>query len=817
MKKQQVAKNTGKKISTVAEKPKPKQALSEKFVPSPFPNWIYIVIFAFCFALYGNTMLNEYALDDTMVLTQNEFVKQGIDGIPKIFKYDTFIGRYGEQVTNLPGGRYRPLSVALLAVEYELFVDGETKQIIRDKLDPTKTQFTIPRRYLSEEVQAQMTPEQTEMVYTKQPSTPSQNDDDAPLYMKTMLPYVNHFVNILLYVFTACFLFKLLSRLFPVRDQSGWKMLLNIPVIATLLFIAHPVHVEAVANIKGRDEIMTFLGALMALFYTLRWLDTRKTKFLLITFLCFLGGAFAKENALTFLAVIPVTIYFAGQYKLRHLLLFTGLTVIPVFLLLKGQALAFLFVAGFAVMLFAPPKHSKLRTIAWALLPAFAAGLIFTCVRWSIINMDPLPETELMNNPFLGMRNVEKWASIIYGLGRYLWLLIFPHPLTTDYYPYHIPKVVINSAGNNEFINTISIANPAVWAPLLIYGALFALIVWGLSPKRRNTYAYAIVWYLIPLSIVSNVFVMIGTYMNERFVYISSVGFCLALACFLVVHLPQWIKHAKAYRWGVVGFLVVVLSLYSIQTVSRNKAWFDDFTLSTTDVAVSSKSAKSNYDAARVYNIKIQTEPDSAKRAFYTQQIYDYSLKAVNIHPNYENALLMLSWANSSLNKSPDASIGYLVRLVHRNQYNQFVFDALAGVMANNVPDPQVRAKVWEDLLPYAPNRFEPFYYLACVYAKEIALTPEGNYNQFYLEKAVPYFEKAVELNPTHVNGLVDLGAMYGNLGRHLKAVEAFEKAAALAPQDTLIWRNLWLTYSVLGIQDKAQQSYERYVALGGT
>ncbi|MDR0581852.1 MAG: hypothetical protein LBG31_02695 [Prevotellaceae bacterium] len=817
MKKQSTPKTVNKKMPAAARpagKPVQKPGFMEKFIPAPFPNWIYIVIVGFCFVIYGNTLWNEFALDDTMVLTQNEFVKEGVSGIPKIFKYDTFIGRYGEQVTNLPGGRYRPLSVALLAAEYDIFVSSDVKQIIRDKLDTTIMQHNVPHQYIVPDMQGRII-DTTQAGYVVVAKTaPKMNDDDAPLYMKTLLPYAGHFVNILLYALVACFLFKLLQRLFPVREPAGWKLLFNVPVIATLLFIAHPVHVEAVANIKGRDEIMTFLGALMALFYTLRWLDTRQPHFLAITFFCFLGGAFAKENALTFLAIIPVTIYFTGQYKLKHLLLFAAVTVIPVFLLLKGQGIAFLFVAAFLILLFAAPAHSRTKTIAWALLPSFAAALVFTCVRWSVINMDPLPETELMNNPFLGMRSVEKVASIIYGLGRYLWLLVYPNPLTTDYYPYHIPKVVINNAGTNEFINTISIANPAVWLPLLIYGAMFAFIIWGLSPKRKNNYAYAMIWYLVPLSIVCNVFVMIGTFMNERFVYISSVGFCLALAYFIITHLPEWIKNERRYRFAVIAFLSIVLCLYSAQSISRNKAWFDDFTLSTTDARQSPKSAKANYDAARVYNIKVVAATDDSLRLLYTRQIYKHAKRAVEIHPVYENALTLYSWANTMLgNMYPDSiakyprqlSINLLKQLLRRNAGTPFAFGPL-GDLLGTIPDPAERARQWEDVLAIAPNRFEPNFNLARIYMTEMG-DPA---------KAVPYYEKAASLEPNNTNVLIDLGAAYGNSGKGVKAFETFEKVLQLAPNDTLALRNLEATYVNLGDYYKANETYQRYRAIGG-
>lgn len=53
---------------------------------------------------------------------------------------------------------------------------------------------------------------------------------------------------------------------------------------------------------------------------------------------------------------------------------------------------------------------------------------------------------ELMNNPFLKIENNvyvpfsfgEKTATITYTMGKYVQLLLFPYPLTHDYYPRHI-------------------------------------------------------------------------------------------------------------------------------------------------------------------------------------------------------------------------------------------------------------------------------------------------------------------------------------------------------------------------------------------
>ena len=66
--------------------------------------------------LYANTIGNQFALDDGLVLNDNAYVLKGIAGIPDILTHDSFHGAVGE-TDKLSGGRYRPLSLVTLAVE----------------------------------------------------------------------------------------------------------------------------------------------------------------------------------------------------------------------------------------------------------------------------------------------------------------------------------------------------------------------------------------------------------------------------------------------------------------------------------------------------------------------------------------------------------------------------------------------------------------------------------------------------------------------------------------------------------------------------
>ena len=90
--------------------------------------------------------------------------------------------------------------------------------------------------------------------------------------------------------------------------------------------------------------------------------------------------------------------------------------------------------------------------------------------------------------------------------------LLFPHPLTHDYYPYHIPLINLS-----DYRCLIS---------LIIYIALIVIAIKGF--RRKSIISFSILFYLIPLLLVSNLIFTIGVFMSERFVYFSSFGFCLA-------------------------------------------------------------------------------------------------------------------------------------------------------------------------------------------------------------------------------------------------------------------------------------------------
>ncbi len=107
MKKQQPSGDTK---STVTHKP---QVI--KFADKKTLRLIALCCAFLAFIVYANTLGHEYTVDDGTVIENNSITKKGISAIPEIFSTS-----YRKGFWDRNEGLYRPLSVAMFAIEWEL-------------------------------------------------------------------------------------------------------------------------------------------------------------------------------------------------------------------------------------------------------------------------------------------------------------------------------------------------------------------------------------------------------------------------------------------------------------------------------------------------------------------------------------------------------------------------------------------------------------------------------------------------------------------------------------------------------------------------
>lgn len=119
-------------------------------------------------------------------------------------------------------------------------------------------------------------------------------------------PHVSHFINIVIYILICCFIFYFL------QNYSGIKFK-YFPIVVTLMFLVHPLHVEAVASIKNREELFAFLFPLIALITCIKAIDTKKWYLFIIVVLCNFLAIYSKQSAVAFLLAIPFLILFSRK------------------------------------------------------------------------------------------------------------------------------------------------------------------------------------------------------------------------------------------------------------------------------------------------------------------------------------------------------------------------------------------------------------------------------------------------------------------------------------------------------------------------
>ena len=116
-------------------------------------------------------------------------------------------------------------------------------------------------------------------------------------------PHASHLINGFIYGLTGFFLFLLLRKTF---SSFHWML----AFVSTALFVAHPVHTEVVANLKSRDELLSFLNLVLTLLMALIYVDSQKRKYFFLSLLFFYLALLSKETAITGLALIPLFFYF---------------------------------------------------------------------------------------------------------------------------------------------------------------------------------------------------------------------------------------------------------------------------------------------------------------------------------------------------------------------------------------------------------------------------------------------------------------------------------------------------------------------------
>ncbi len=299
---------------------------------------------------------------------------------------------------------------------------------------------------------------------------------------------------------------------------------LFVAVFSGLLFALHPMHVESVAWVSGRKDVLYAAFFLLACITYLRYLDQRKYGWLAATFVLFILSCLAKGMAV---ALVPV-LFLLDWWRDRSLKS-AGVWV---------EKIPFIAAAVFFGLLAIDIQsggnfHGMLNGIEGAKTATASAD------RFSIL---------------------QRGQFAAYGMIQYLVKFIAPFNLS-PFYPYP-PESLTGEA------------LPAVYPASVVGLIALAGVCWW-SARRNKIALFGVGFYFFTVALVSQ-FVSVGlVIMADRYTYLPYIG--VALAVLLGIY--YFTKNKPALQYAAWAVLAIASLALGNQTMHQANVWNNSETL----------------------------------------------------------------------------------------------------------------------------------------------------------------------------------------------------------------------------------------------
>lgn len=543
-------------------------------------------------------------------------------------------------------------------------------------------------------------------------------------------PHVSHFINVLIYAFTLILLFGILRKWFA--KQGDW-----FAFFVTLVFLVHPIHTEVVDNIKCRDELLAFFFSLCTIRFIWHQIETGEKWAWLAAAVSFAFGVLSKTSVAPMVVLIPFSVWYFTQKKWWQALLYVGPLVVGVLI-----------------------------------------------IRLLLIRH--LPETSRtlqgFENPAHDMHFSQLSATAMYVLGRYLYLLVIPHPLI---FYYGLNEVPVGSWSN----------------PMIILSAItyIALLVWTWIEFRRKSIAgFGLIFFLVNIVLFSNLFGAAPGLMAERFAYAASLGFIIA-AVDLLFRATK--INPAAFKWKTESatkmklIVIGLVAVFALRSMIRNEAWEDKETLYRNDVELAPESAKINMLLGSLLSSQ------AAKLNFEAQQHFNYyrQLMAMGRQqealPHRDSASQMRTEATGLFEES---------RTYYRKATEIFPDYYTAW---SNLGTAYYFLKDYRGGIPYFKRAIaikrdyaEAYFNLGMSY-EQMSMNEKGMVtDSALLDSSVYYFRHGLTEDPKYVNSAEQLSRILNQrLNDSVGAVTMLHDIAEKNPKSAVPWNALGNVYLVRG------------------
>ncbi|MGZ3864553.1 MAG: tetratricopeptide repeat protein [Bacteroidia bacterium] len=494
---------------------------------------------------------------------------------------------------------------------------------------------------------------------------------------------MRHFNNVWLYILAILLIYSLFKN-------HMFTQYPDLAFLAALFFCIHPVHTEVVANTKSRDEILSILFIALTFINIFRYKETKQIKYVGWTMVnCFLA-LLSKEYAVTLIAVIPVTLFlFDKEFSLKK----------------YGFMLA---AVGFAFFIYFSLRFS------------------------STVIKSPVPDKEVLNNPYLFAKPTQKVATIIFVWLKYLVLLFFPAVLSSDY--------SFNSIPYRNLTSIETIASFFIYVGLVVLA--FNLV------RKKHPAAWGLLFFFSNFLMICNLLFPIGATMGERLIFHSSLGWAVCIAWLFTETGKKYFTSVKVHRAVLISATVIITCLFGWRTITRNMDWKNDITLfALSDVKTMPNSVLCLGNAGARYIDLAERPANKAQEKELLNKAKSYLTYSLTLHPKYVNGYLNLGYAEFKLHDFNKAE--------------------------------EIWMKAYQ-LYPSEPHLTQYFSALGSVYVQQAFADAREN----KLGNSQYWFQRATKICPNDSQLWYNLGGVSYTLKDYAKAKEAFTRCLQIDPNN---------------------------------
>ena len=606
-------------------------------------------------------------------------------------------------------------------------------------------------------------------------------------------PRGHHSTNVLLHAFNTLLVYLLIIRMLLAKTGrntqhsakgTGQTHIFIVALMTALLFGLHPLHVESVAWISERKDLLCAFFSLLCLSAYLSYVAAdagrQKATWFITSILLFLFALMSKPMAVT----IPAILFLLDIYPLGRLQQFSG----RLFRILPEKVPFIIMSLGSAVITLIAQSDGAVR------------------------GLDQFP---------MQVRVMNAFRSLIFYLKQMLW----PETLV-PFYPF--------PSGLRWFSIEHALSAAAV-------AFIFCICFWMV---KRGRYLPGIVWayYVITLLPVIGIIQVGKQAAADRYTYLPSIGIFLLAGLGVAWVYGKIIARKRGTVWAGLLLAGIAAGLIGLgqKTLEQIHVWQSSETLwkhvisvfpHTVPIAHNNlglyysrqgrlDEALSHYQKAVMIDPGYVEPHNNRGIVYHSQGKFNEALscyaQALSIDPRYVEAENNRGLTYYAMGKPDQSLASFKKALAIKPDFAEAYYNLGLLYYAQQMIDEAIAS--YRQALRIDPYYVEAHYNLGNAYfdikrydeaiaAYENALTVDSGHAMAYNnlgnayankkmpDEAIAAYKKALAINPRYLAAYNNLGITFVELGAYNRAIDAFQKAVGISPNDPATNKNLSLAH----------------------